>query len=115
METNPRQIIANNVLRLRKARSWTQTDLGKISGIGQTTVSSVENPEGKSPNLETITALAHAFGVPEWTLLVDGAVLDAQQLNNLDHLVHTYADLPISGKQQVERVADAEGRYAKAG
>lgn len=115
MDTSTRKIVAANVKRLRLARNMTQTDLGKRSGAGQTTVSSIENPDGKSPTLETLSLLASALNVPEWTLLVDGAALDAGQLNSLDHLVHTYACLPATGKSQVHRVAEAEERYAKAG
>ncbi len=114
MDTNTRKIVAFNVRRLREARSWNQTVLGEKAGLGQTTVSSIEQQEGKSPNLESLTAIAKALGVPEWTLLVDGSALDAVQLKTLDHLVHTYADLPATGKKQVQRVAEAEERYAKA-
>lgn len=92
-----------------------QTDLGRRSGVGQTTVSSVENPEGKSPTLETLAALARALQVPEWTLLVAGPAMDARQLISLDTLVTTYTDLPEAGKTQVQRVAEAEERYAKVG
>jgi transcriptional regulator with XRE-family HTH domain len=115
MEIQTRQLVAANVKRLRQARHMTQTQLGERSGVGQTTVSSVEQPGGKSPTLETLAALAKALDVPEWTLLVDGAALDATQLKAMDALVHSYAALPASGKTQVLRVAEAEERYAKAG
>lgn len=115
MDNKTRKIVAHNIKRLRISKNWNQTELGKRAGVGQTTVSSIENPDGKSPTLEILAALAKAFDVPEWTLLVDGSCLDAQQLRTLDHLIHTYADLPESGKSQVQRVAEAEERYAKAG
>lgn len=115
MDTNTRKIVAANVARLRKDRAMNQTDLGNRAGVGQTTVSSIENPEGKSPTLETLSAIAKALHVPEWTLLVDGSALDSTQLKSLDHLVHVYTDLPDAGKTQVQRVAEAEERYAKAG
>jgi transcriptional regulator with XRE-family HTH domain len=114
MEIETRQLVAANVKRLRQARHMTQTQLGERSGVGQTTVSSVEQPGGKSPTLETLAALAKALDVPEWTLLVDGAALDASQLKAMDALVHAYAALPSAGKTQVLRVAEAEERYAKA-
>ncbi len=115
MDTNTRKIVAANVARLRKDRGMNQTELGSRAGVGQTTISSIENPEGKSPTLETLSAIAKALQVPEWTLLVDGSALDSTQLKALDHLVHIYADLPAAGKNQVQRVAEAEERYAKAG
>lgn len=115
MDTNTRKIVAANIARLRKDRGMNQTELGSRAGVGQTTISSIENPEGKSPTLETLSAIAKALQVPEWTLLVDGSALDSNQLKALDHLVHIYADLPAAGKNQVQRVAEAEERYAKAG
>lgn len=115
MDTSTRKIVAANVKRLRLSRNMTQADLGKRSGAGQTTVSSIENPGGESPTLETLSLIASALNVPEWTLLVDGAALDASQLNSLDHLVHSYASLPATGKSQVHRVVEAEERYAKTG
>lgn len=115
MDTNTRKIVAANIARLRKDRGMNQTELGSRAGVGQTTISSIENPEGKSPTLETLSAIAKALQVPEWTLLVDGSALDSAQLKALDHLVHIYADLPAAGKNQVQRVAEAEERYAKAG
>ena len=71
MDTNTRKIVAANVARLRKAREMNQTELGSRAGVGQTTISSIENPEGKSPTLETLSAVGFAYGLPEWTLLVD--------------------------------------------
>lgn len=115
MDSTTRQIVAHNVKRLRLARGLSQTALGEKSGTGQTTVSSVERPDGKSPTLETLALLAKVLDVPDWTLLVDGSALDASQLNALDTLVHIYAGLPTTSKSQVERVAEAEARYAKAG
>lgn len=114
MDINTRQIVAANVKRLRLARGMTQTALGEKSGTGQTTVSSVERPDGKNPTLETLALLAKTLEVPDWTLLVDGSALDAAQLKALDVLVHTYAGLPSPSKDQVQRVAEAESRYARA-
>jgi len=114
MDSTTRQIVAANVKRLRLARGLTQTALGEKSGTGQTTVSSVEKPDGKSPTIETLALLAKTLDVPEWTLLVDGSALDASQLKALDVLVHTYAGLPGPSKDQVHRVAEAESRYSRA-
>ncbi|MBP8282886.1 MAG: helix-turn-helix transcriptional regulator [Chromatiaceae bacterium] len=113
MDSTTRQIVATNVKRLRLARGLTQTALGEKSGTGQTTVSSVEKPDGKSPTIETLALLAKTLDVPEWTLLVDGSALDVAQIKALDVLVHTYAGLPSPSKDQVQRVAEAESRYSK--
>lgn len=67
-----RRLVAENVARLRRQRNWRQAQLANKAGIGQTTISSLEDPQGKSPTVETLSALAHAFRIPEWHLLADG-------------------------------------------
>ena len=113
MDSNTRKTVATNVKRLRALRGWTQTDLGTKSGIAQTTISSVERPEDKSPTLDTLSQLAAAFDVPPWTLLVDLDGLDAGRLRAMDGLVRSFAKLPPDGQDQVSRVAEAEMRYSK--
>lgn len=111
---NTRKILANNVKRLRMARGMNQMDLGKRAGLGQTTISSIEHPEGKSPSLETIASLANALEIPEWALLLDDDHPDAHKFSEIGHLVNTYTRLPEEGREQVTRVAEAESRYSKS-
>jgi transcriptional regulator with XRE-family HTH domain len=115
MDRNTRQIVAANVRRLRNALNWSQSTLGKKAGIAQTAVSSVEQPDGKSPQLDTLEALATALNVPTWTLLIDADDLTAAKMTTLDVLAKSFAHLPASGQEQVTRVAEAEARYAKLG
>jgi transcriptional regulator with XRE-family HTH domain len=115
MDTSTRKTVASNVKRLRLLRKWTQTDLAVKSGIAQTTISSVERAEEKSPTLDTLSQLAGAFDIPPWTLLVDADNLEPARMRAMDGLVRSFARLPPDGQDQVSRVADAEARYAKAG
>jgi len=114
MDTGTRKTVAFNVKRLRKQRGWAQTELAVKSGVAQTTISSVERPEDKSPTLDTLQQLAEAFNVPAWTLLIDADDMDPARMRAMDCLVRSFAKLPPDGQNQVERVADAEARYAKA-
>lgn len=66
-----RSTVASNVKRLRKQRAWTQADLSARSGLAQTTISSVERLDDKSPTLETLSQLAAAFSMETWRLLID--------------------------------------------
>jgi transcriptional regulator with XRE-family HTH domain len=115
MDRNTRQTVAANVRRLRTALRWSQSTLGHKAGIAQTAVSSVEQPDGKSPQLDTLDALAAALHVPTWTLLIDSDDLDAAKMATLDLLTKSFVHLPPSGQEQVTRVAEAEARYAKLG
>lgn len=64
-----RTIVAENVKRLRLARQWSQDELSDASGVGQTTISSVERHASKAPTLDTLVHLSRALGVEPWTLL----------------------------------------------
>jgi transcriptional regulator with XRE-family HTH domain len=114
MDSTTRKALSENVKRLRLARKWNQTTLGQKAGVAQTLVSYVESPEGKSPTLETIEALAGALNVPAWTLLIPTDDLNPERMRGLDTLVSAYTTLPANGQDQVARVVDAERRYAKA-
>ena len=115
MDSKTRTIVARNVLRLRKAHGWNQTELAQKSGAAQTAISSIENEHGKSPTLSTLDKVATAFGVESWLLTVaELPSTDKETLNGIASVVGAYIRLPDTGKRQVERVAEAEDRYAKA-
>lgn len=75
-----RRMVAKNAMRLRKQDGINQTAMGALAGVGQTTISSLEDPDGKSPTLETLSAVAQACGVAEWALLVDESASQALAL-----------------------------------
>jgi transcriptional regulator with XRE-family HTH domain len=114
MDTQTRKIVAANVRRLRKQADMNQTVLAQKADLGQTTISSLEQPEGKSPTLDILTAVAGAFGVPVWTLLIDMDDSPPDRMRALDVVVRAYTHIPADGQRQIERVAEAEQRYAKA-
>ena len=113
-ETTTRATIARNVRLLRDKAGWSQSKLAKIAKIAQTAVSYIEKPDGKSPTVETLEAIACAFGVPNWTLLIPFENMDPKLLQALDKLVEQYAKLPDDGRTQVQRTSDQESRYAQA-
>lgn len=110
MDSRTRKIVAENVKRLREAAGLTQAALGKRSGKSQRNISDVENPEGKSPTLATLEAIADGLKVPLWMLVVENT-LDPSHMKALDGIVSYYTQIPASGQAQIERVAEAEARY----
>jgi DNA-binding XRE family transcriptional regulator len=50
------------VVKLRKARKWSQEELAAQAGITQDMVSLIENRRG-SPSVETVEKIAEAFGL----------------------------------------------------
>lgn len=91
---------------------WKQETLARQSGIAQTTISYILRADSKSAGIMVIDALAHALGVPAWMLLVDFGPITDQEMHRIDRLLQVYARLPEIGKEQVDRVAEAESRYA---
>lgn len=52
----------NNIVKIRKARNLTQTDLADLAGVEQSTISKLERG-GDSVTLRTLNAVATALGV----------------------------------------------------
>ncbi|PLS84899.1 MAG: hypothetical protein CYG60_15455 [Actinobacteria bacterium] len=48
--------------RIRNERGWTQQQLSDESGVNKATINQIERGK-RSPNVETLTRLAHALGV----------------------------------------------------
>jgi transcriptional regulator with XRE-family HTH domain len=111
MEADIRKLLAINVKALREHAGMSQTALGKKADIAQTAVSYCEQPDGKSPSLETLAKLAKALRVPSWWLLLDHGIPEAAQAQALGEIVSLCARLPPDGSAQVLRVAEAEARY----
>ncbi|MDQ2809318.1 MAG: helix-turn-helix domain-containing protein [Chloroflexota bacterium] len=53
----------------RSARRWTQRELAQRAGIGQAHISMLERNRVPAPGLDTVQALAGAFGLPVNALL----------------------------------------------
>ena len=65
------------------SKGWTQADLAERSGVRPNTISDILNDqEPSNPRLDTMTALAHALGVPLWALFCD----DREAVLFADHL-----------------------------
>ena len=107
-----REILSANVSDLRTRRAWSQTALAKRSGVKQTTISAIERGQHAATAV-SLEGLARAFGCPTWALLLPELPDDAT-LRRLDPLLQTYTHLPPQGRNEVDRVAEAETRYAAA-
>lgn len=59
------------IIRLRRERQWTQSDLSNASGISLRQICRIENGQGDTTT-GVLIALAKALGVKPVTLLDDG-------------------------------------------
>lgn len=75
--TNYRRVVAENVAALKLATPSLKSD-AKLAAmcstatrkIGSRTISHLTNPEGPQPQLDTMVAVAEAFRLPPWLLLM---------------------------------------------
>ena len=113
VDTQSRIALARNVKALRQKLDLSQAKLSKKCGVAQTAISYIERLEAKSPTLEVLEALAKAFRVPVWTLLMDLNGLDPEQIRAFSVLCNQFMRLPPDGQNEVLRTADRETRYTK--
>jgi len=69
LEISGKQLLAANVLRLRRVKQWTQEELSYESGLHRTMVGQIER-ERRNVTLATMEALAAALEVDIGELLV---------------------------------------------
>ena len=65
----PRRSIGRRLKQTRESRGLSQAQLGRVSGVGQAYISSLEAERQRNPGIETLRKLATALGVPVAKLL----------------------------------------------
>jgi transcriptional regulator with XRE-family HTH domain len=68
-EQNPRTVLARNLKKLMDHGELNRSQLGVKSGVSHTTISRVLK-ESHAPDLDTLSGIAHVFGLLPWQLLV---------------------------------------------
>jgi transcriptional regulator with XRE-family HTH domain len=66
-----RRLVARRARKLRDAKEWNQRQMERASGVSQKAISNVEATDS-SIQLDTLAAIAGAFGVEVWELLKPG-------------------------------------------
>lgn len=117
MERNPTLALADNVHRLMADAGLSQEGLAKRAGISQRAVGYLVNyrdAQDRHPTTQTIAAIAQAFDLEVWQLMMPNLPLELVRSKRLARLIENYVDAPDSGRAQVERVAESEVKYAVA-
>lgn len=73
LPTELREILADNLESLMERNGWNDGKVGKESGVGRNTVARVRK-RTVAANLDTVQALAMAFGIQPPVLLMQGGV-----------------------------------------
>jgi transcriptional regulator with XRE-family HTH domain len=106
---NTRETLAKNLRTLMTIRDWTQVDLAGKSGVSQTMISSVLN-ERSGCSIETADALAHAFGLTGWHLLMPGLTEDLLKSKAVQKLLETYVNATPEGQALIDAMAVRESK-----
>ena len=114
MDSPFRANLARNVKRMRLEHDWSQAELAKRTGIAQTAISYIERLDTKSPTLETIEALAHAFRVPCWAMILDLSSMKEADLLALSTIMDCFMETTQEeSRLQIARTAAREAEYCR--
>lgn len=68
MDTSAAKYLADNILKLRKKKRWSQAQLAKVASIPRSTLTHMESGEG-NPSLNNLIKISSALGVGTEELL----------------------------------------------
>jgi transcriptional regulator with XRE-family HTH domain len=117
MQREIARALAHNLQRLMDHHGLSQAELGRKSGVGQSTLSKLlntEDPSTMNPRASTLESLSNYFDIPGWQLLIPDIPLDLLLSRRFTKMIENYRDAPEEGRAQVERVAESEVKYAVA-
>jgi len=89
-----RQVLAENVAKLKARRDWTQAQIASRGGLSQTHVGNVLRAE-VNPTTEILEGLSRAFGIPEWLLLVPNLPVELLDSNEVPAMLQTWLALRL--------------------
>jgi transcriptional regulator with XRE-family HTH domain len=110
----PRETLARNINALMTRRNMVQHDLARASGVSQRTVSNLCNPDGPSPTLDSVDAVAAAFGLEGWHLIMPTLIDDLSGDTTIAGLFDAYSHATAEGKRHILRVAEREAEFRRA-
>jgi transcriptional regulator with XRE-family HTH domain len=84
-----KEVLAANTRALMDRRGWKQERLAKAAGLSQTHVGNVLRKEVE-PTTAVIAALAKAFEIPHWLLLVPNLPIELLDSNEVPALLQTW-------------------------
>ena len=102
-----RSTLIRNLTALMDVRGWNQSELARQSGVSQRMISHLLRDEA-SCSIETAEALATAFGLNGWHLLLPNLPHDLLDSPSLRRLVDSYISAPQSGRALFDLMAERE-------
>lgn len=94
-------------------RDWNQVELAKKSGVSQRMISSILSKESGC-SVETADALAHAFGLNGWHLIMPGLTEDLLKSGAVQDLLDSYVNASPEGRALIDAMALRESKLSPA-
>src|SRR6478735_9101092 len=104
--------LANRLKELRRARSWTQQDLSRVSGLTRSYISRLEMGDIALPSSDKLRALAQALGtIPDDLLQAAGYIDNPAEASELPeikvYLRRKYSMQDARALQAVETIVNS--------
>ena len=106
------QTLAKNLKWLMAQAGEDQVILARRSGVPQRTISTVLHAR-VSPQLRTVEALAAAYRLPAWALLVDDDPERLGLLQRLPPLIDRYLHVSETTRAYIDEVAEQSPTYRR--
>jgi transcriptional regulator with XRE-family HTH domain len=90
-------------------RDWTQMELSKKSGVSQRMISGILSEESGC-SVETADALAHAFGLQGWHLIMPHLTEDLLKSKAVQALFDSYVNATPEGRALIDAMATRESK-----
>jgi transcriptional regulator with XRE-family HTH domain len=103
-----RETIARNLRILMDRSSWSQRDMAAKSGVSQRQISNILQ-SSSSCSTETADALAKAFGLEGWHLMLPRLPLDLVHSTSIQKLVIAYTNASETTRAYMDSIVEREG------
>lgn len=89
-----------------------KAELANKSGVSERMIGYILAKE-KAPTVEVADALAKAFDLPGWMLLLPDLSVRIAKTGKLQTLVTKYTQSSDAGREYIDRVAEQEAKYGE--
>lgn len=107
--------LSDNVRRLKEYRGWTLIELAKRAGVSKSALGylvSYKDENDRHPTMETVEAVAGAFDLQAWQLMVPDQPIELLVNQQLQHHLADYVVVGAEGRAAVDRITQVEVRIA---
>lgn len=103
----PRESLIRNLRYLMTKEGLSEEELAKKAGVAQKTINNMLNQK-HSPKLETVEAVAHAFGLEGWHLIMPNLPSELIESQTIAQLYENYRAASAKGRELIDLIAERE-------